>query len=340
MNFKNTGPAAAFVAAASIAIASSATAETLILSANVPPTHWASTEGLEPYMACVTDATKGDIDFSYYPTEQLATARESLNAVNGGIAQLSFLVPSVMTDRFPLNNIPMLPDMGDDVVAMTKAYRQLLNEGGPILEEFEGNRVKPLLLNMYPPYQIMSVGAPIKTVADFEGKKISVFGGAQSFTVKSLGAVPIEMGGADIYVALQQGTVDGNIYALPSAKSWKLNEVVKSISTNANFGGAAGVLAVDTKVWAGLSPTSQTSLVDCGIKIEAKLAKRADELARDLAGEFAEMGLEVYQFDDEAKANLSERLKGAAAEYLARLAERDLPGQQVYDAYRAALGKQ
>ena len=55
--------------AALIAMASSARAETLILSANVPPTHWASTEGLEPYMACVTDSTGGEVKFDYYPTE-------------------------------------------------------------------------------------------------------------------------------------------------------------------------------------------------------------------------------------------------------------------------------
>lgn len=339
MNMTQLGLAACLALTAPIAMASAGRAETLILSANVPPTHWASTDGLEPYMACVTDSSGGEIDFNYFPTEQLATARESLSAVNDGLAQVSFLVPSVLTDRFPLNNIPMLPDMGDDVVSMTKAYREVLSDGGPLSVEFEKNGVKPLLLNLYPPYQVMSVGDPIRTPADFEGKKISVFGGAQSFTVRALGAVPVELGGPDIYMALQQGTVDGNIYALPSADSWKLNEVTKSISTNANFGGAAGVLAIDTAVWDRLSPSSQAALVDCGLKVEASLAERADALAEELARKFAEEGMEVYEFTDEAKSALAERLKGAATEFISRLTDRGLPGQEVYDQYREALGK-
>ena len=94
--------------AALIAMASSARAETLILSANVPPTHWASTEGLEPYMACVTDSTGGEVKFDYYPTEQLATAIDEIELRTGLPATDPLTRPLAELVDMVLQAFPML----------------------------------------------------------------------------------------------------------------------------------------------------------------------------------------------------------------------------------------
>lgn len=314
-------------------------AETFIVSTNVPPAHWASTQGAEPWMACVKEATKGDIDFTYFPSGQIAGFFEALNAVNTGLAQIAYIVVSAQTDKMPLNAIPMLPEMGDTVVEMTAANRKALNGGGLLAQEFDKNRIHPLLINMFPPYQMLSRGAPFDTLASLQGKKISSGGGSLVVTLNALGANAIEMGSGDIYLAMQQGTLDGTMLALASIKPYKLEEVVKAMSGNGAFGSASGIWSIDTAVWEKLSPEHQKAMTDCGLKVEASIAKYADDLTATLKKEFAAQGINVYDYTPEAKAALSDKLRTAREEYIARLEARGLPAQQAYEEYLKVLGR-
>lgn len=83
-----------------------------------------------------------------------------------------------------------------------------------------------------------------------------------SFAVKSLGSVPVEMPVADLYMAMQQGTVDGVVLALASVKPYKLEEVAKSMTNNAHLGSTAGIWAMDLATWNKMSAANQKVLND------------------------------------------------------------------------------
>ena len=290
-------------------------------------------------MKCVKDVTKNGIDFNYFPSGQIAGFNQSLDAVNKGLAQISYIVVSAQTDKLPLNGIPLLPELGDSVVEMTNSYRKALDAGGPITDEFTKNRIRPLLINMFPAYQMISRSEPLDSLERLSGKKISSGGGSLIVTLKSVGTNAIEMVPTDIYLALQQGTIDGTMLALASVKPYKLQEVVKAMSTNGSFGSAAGIWSIDTGVWGKLSQGHQKALTDCGLKVEAELAQWVDKLTESLKAEFAASGIKMFQYTDAAKALIAQRLKAAREEYVSRIAARGLPAQKAYEDYLKVLGR-
>jgi TRAP-type transport system periplasmic protein len=332
--------AALSLVAGSLAGAPSAgAAEKFSLTVNVPPNHWLSTEGLEPFMGCVKEATKGDVDFSYFHSGQIASAQQALDAVNSGLVQVAYLVISLLSDKFPLNGISMLPNLGDSVTEMTNANRKVLEVSSPFRKEFTDNRVHPLLINMFPTYQVLSTGAPISTPSEFAGKKIRVSGGSLNFVASSVGATPISGPSSEAYLMLQQKVVDATLLALVSVQPYKLEEVTKSMSTNGPFGSATNMLVIDARIWSKLTPENQKALTDCGLKIEARLAQYLDEMTDKLQAQFAAEGMKMYEFTPQARADLEERLKGASDHYIARLQARGLPAREAYDMYLRALGR-
>jgi TRAP-type transport system periplasmic protein len=313
--------------------------EKLIITTNVPPQHWASTQGAEPFMACVKKATNGGIDFSYFPGGQLQNFNNSLDVVNNGLAQISYLVISALSGKMPINGIPLLPNMGSNVVEMTKAHRKVIDAEGPFKKEFADNKVRPLLINSFPAYQMILKSGQIESPKDFQGKKILSGGSTMSFAIKSLNSSPVEIPVADAYMAIQQGTVDGIVLALASVKPYKLEEVAKTMTTNAHLGSAAGIWAMDLPTWNKMSAANQKALNDCGLQTEEQIAKWVDDFTTKLQADLATSGVKFYTLSPEAKAAFGKNLMTAADDYVTRLAARGAPARAALDMYLKALGQ-
>ncbi len=319
--------------------ATAATAETLKLATNLPVGHSIVKFGIAPWMACVKERSKGELDFNFFPGGQIATAAASLDAINKGLVDLSMIVPSVLSDKIPLTGISMLPDMGDTSVEQVKAFRKVLDAGGPLADEFAANKAKVLLTAMLPPYQLVTKGAPLQTLDQMKGKKIRVAGGIMGLTVRSVGAVPVDIPAGDAYMAIQQGTADGAVFALSSVNSYKLQEIAKSMSGNGSFGASPAIVAMDTGVWAKLSPAKQAIFNDCTTKHDLELNQAMDQENEDLKKQFAAAGVTIYNFSPPVLAELRKRMEPVNKEYVTRIGARGVKSQEVYDAYRKALGK-
>jgi TRAP-type transport system periplasmic protein len=233
----------------------------------------------------------------------------------------------------------MLPELGDTVVEMTKGVRKAFDGNTLIAREFADNKIVPLMVNMFPPYQMISRGRPFTDLDSLRGKKITSGGGSLIVTLNALGANPIEMPAGDIYLSMQQGAIDGAMLALASVKPYKLEEVSKSMSSNGAFGSANGTWSIDSGVWAKLSPEHQKAMRDCGLKVEMQLAEWVDKWADTLKAEFKAKGVDVYEFSPASKKAISEKLALSRKDYVERLNKRGLPAQQALDEYMKILGR-
>ncbi|WP_417722636.1 TRAP transporter substrate-binding protein DctP [Salipiger sp.] len=332
MNRKNLTAGLLFAMMSSTA----AFAETLIVSTNNPPSHYAVTQGYEPFMECVTQKNVG-LDFNFFPSSQIVSAKASLDALNSNLVQISAVVTGTNSDKLPLANIAQLPNMGMTVRQMVDALNIVLADGGPMADELKANHMVPLFINMYPPYQLGLKTGKINSMEDFTSLKIRVNGGAPVFAVQSLNAVPVQMSAGDAYVGVQQGTIDGYMLALTSVDAYKLQEVTGSLTTNVNFSGGQVWVAMDDRYFDTLAPEKQQALLDCGQQIQKSLSEYTDAMSDELIKQFREEGVEMYEVSPELSAELDQVLQLAIDDYVNRLTELNLPAKEATEQYQAAL---
>ena len=331
--------ATAVVLSAYAASAAHAQTQTLKFSTAVAAGHPIVKFGIAPWMACVKEQTKGAVDFNFFPGGQIANNNNAVDAINKGLVEMAMIAISNATDKLPLAGITMLPDMGDTSLEMTKTFRKVLDAGGPLSDELSAAKLKAAWVGMLPAYQLVTKGAPIQTLDQIKGKKLRVTGGLMGLTVRAIGSVAVDIPAGDAYMAVQQGTVDGAVFALSSVQSYKLQEVAKSMSGNGSFGTGPIVFGMDLGVWDKLGAEKQAAFKTCGAKYETDMHVALDAENEQLKKDFTAAGVTIYNFSPEVKAELAKRLEGVNKEYVTRLAARGLKAQEVYDSYRKALGR-
>ena len=294
-------------------------------------------QAVENWMDCVEAADVGDLTLRYYPAGQLSGLPELLQSLQSGVADFAPVPVGYVSDQMPLNGVSMLPGLGSSAGDVIAAYSSAFKEG-PLAREYEANGVVPLWAMAFPPYQVVSMGDPIRTEADFAGKVLRSAGGSMNLAITSLGGSPAEIPSSDMYVALERGTADGTISAPASLKPYNVNELMKSISTNGAFGTFVNVFAVRKDRWDAFSPDEQAKLTDCAEGTQDFIGGLLDGENDALIAEFKEAGVDTYAFTDDEKAAIEERLEAVKDDWVDRLAARGLPAEEVLTDYTARFG--
>src|SRR5690606_3772031 len=133
---------------------------------------------------------------------------------------------------------------------------------------------------------------------------------------------------SDVYLSMQQGTVDGSMLSLASVKPYNLHEVMTSASFNGSFGVATGIWSIDRGVWDGLPAEQQAALRDCGLEVENRLAEWTDNWLADVRTELEGAGVTVFDYSPEELTVIEDHLREARQEYIDRLSARGLPAQE------------
>lgn len=330
------------LAAASSVLALSASAQTINMSVvtGSPPGHIISDGGVEPWMACVSDALDDRIHFDYFPSGQLVALRELQAGLESGIANAVPIPVGYASDRLPLNNVSMLPGLGTSAQEIISTYSRAIRENEAIAAEFEEINAVPIWAMGFPPYQIISTGPAMRTLADFSGRVVRSAGGTMTLSIQSLGAAPAEVTVADLYVSMERGVVDSTISGLQSVKPYNLQEIMQSVSTNGAFGTFTNVFSINGDFWAELPEDVQTVMSDCGRQVEQSIAARMDAESVTLAEEFAALGIDVFEFDEAGAAEINGQLAAVLDDWATRLEDRGLPAREVLEHYQAIMAEQ
>ncbi len=320
-------------------LASSANAAKLTFAEGFPLIHPNSVNGIQPWLKCVKERSKGSITIDHFPGGQVVKYKDSLDAINDGLTQISALVIGYLSEAFPVNGIVLLPDMGIKATESAKAWRATVDANGAMAAEYKKNGVHPLFYMPLPASQILSVGEPIDTLEKFKDVKLRVGGGTNILVANSLGAVPVNMPSSDMYVAMQRNTVDAAIFGLTSAKGLSLNEVMGSMSTNGAFGIGATAVTIDEKTYQSLSDDDRKILDECGQYAEDNLVSFLDAANESIKAEFAGKGIKVYEFAPDELNKISKIISKVGHEYVERLTERNPGIRDAFDAFKKSLGK-
>ncbi|WP_420392234.1 TRAP transporter substrate-binding protein DctP [Acuticoccus sp.] len=335
-----TPPLNALVAVPLILAAGTAAAQevTLRVADTFPSGHYIAQNLTQVWMDRVRELSDERVDFTYFGAGQLGKIPEMLDLVESGVVDVAYVPPSSYAERIPLTGVAELPGFFTDAATGTAAFNDLL--ASDLIEgEFEGYAVTPLFGALLPQYQVAVAGEPIDSAEKFQDVRLRTPGGVLELAADELGALAVPMGGPEMYTAFQRGTVDATLNAYGSMESYKLNEVLRSVSTNGSFGTFGMIYVIDDDVLAGLPQDIQDILLQAGEEAARSFADWVDGNEREVAARFAEGGITTYEIPQQVVDAWNVKLGNVADLWASRLDERGLEGSAAVEAWRASLAE-
>jgi TRAP-type C4-dicarboxylate transport system substrate-binding protein len=242
-------------------------------------------------------AIKDDFDFEPYwgntlfkqGTELVALQRDNLDLCNLAPADISKQIPawSLLTSAFLFRDADHMvktfkSDVGKQFIKMAKDQLGIQI----ITPVYFGSRS----VNLKPDKKI-------NTPADMAGIKLRMPPGEfWQFLGESLGANPTPVAYAELYTALQTGTVDGQDNPVVASKLMKFDEVTTQFVLTKHVI-AYDVMAIRSKIWDQLKPAQQAKFQAAADQMSAENIKRFDSKETETLDYFKKEGKKVYTPD-------------------------------------------
>ena len=304
-----------------------------------PASHWISVQITRHMMARATEMTQGEVEFEYYPAEQLGKAKDLLSLTASGVADIAYVAPAFVGDRMPLSVVGELPlpTRSGSACPVTMAYWKIAQPGGLLDRlEFAPNGVRLLFTIVLPPYQLSTKRA-FASLADVAGMKVRTSGAPKELALRQLGAVPVQIPSPEINEAMSRGTVDGALMPIGSIPSYGLDTIVKYFTVGENFGSFVANYVIAERKWKTLPPSVQQTLTALGPELSRLGCETADREEEANIRKLQQAGAVVVSLPagDEAKLRAMQDAVGAAwAEGLDR---RGRPASEILKAFTDAM---
>jgi tripartite ATP-independent transporter DctP family solute receptor len=198
------------------------------------------------------EAELGDaIEIEYFDNAQLGDEFVHLEQIRAGAIDVTPIGSDAvqLDSKWAVFDIPFLFSSLEQVHALVD---------GPIGDEMKASMrenagIEVLGLGELGFRHITNNVRPIVVPADLQGLKMRVPGSeSRLLAFEMLGASPITMSTSELYLAFQQGVVDGHENALSSVKAWSYFEVQDYLSLSGHVYTAI-TLAMNGDRWDGLS---------------------------------------------------------------------------------------
>ncbi|MCD8350310.1 MAG: DctP family TRAP transporter solute-binding subunit [Planctomycetaceae bacterium] len=271
----------------------------------------------------VEEKTEGRYKVSIYPNEQLSGGDmvKGVEQLFTGVTDLDIHSTINMTGFEPKLNVVNMPWI------FPKGYESVdeIIYNGPglkmITDLIEAKGAVVLGLGEVGFRQLTNNRRPVNTVEDMQQLKIRVPAIKMYVdSLKEFGADPTAMNFAEVFTALQQGTIDGQENPLDTIRSGKIQEVQKYCALwNWSYDPIA--LSVSTKTWRRLSDEDKAIFKEAG-QAACKLQKEtARTLDAQIVDEFKAAGVEFTTPDAEAIAGFKKAAGPVYASYRERVTD-------------------
>lgn len=172
--------------------------------------------------------TDGRLQIKIYPPGAMCGPKDIVNYLEKGAFDVAVTYGGYYTGIIPEAYLETGLPMGHQ--SYDEVWDAMYNRGlGEIISEaYSEHNIKwyPTAADVY--YHFLTT-FPVNTLEDIEGKKLRAAGVFGKY-VQALGGSPTMVPGAEMYMALKLGTVDGAIYGYSGIQDIKLHEVVDYIT--------------------------------------------------------------------------------------------------------------
>lgn len=248
---KKSAAAVAGLALMALAAPQDASAEktwTLKFQHSYPPTLAFYNKTGSNFLKYIEENSNGRIKFEVFDVGAIASVAGMLEATHLGILDMHQSWGSFYVGDVPEADVETgLPLAWDEAYEVYDAYYQ--RGLAEVIDEAYGSRFNvkhfPAIISMQ--YGLATT-KPISGLEDLKGMKIRALG-AYGDLVQSLGGSATVLPGAELYTALQLGTIDGLVYGAEAMVAQGLETFLKSMIVKPNFNAGAGQWLVNKDIW-------------------------------------------------------------------------------------------
>lgn len=299
--------AAAAVALLVVAPAGAQTEPVVLRFAHEAPETAIKGQTAERFSELVAEYSEGTLKVEVYPGAQLLPTTEEVRAAIRG--QVDIIAPqtSYFSSLDPAFDVFYQPLLFDNV---DQAFSTVAGEfGRNLLDRLDRVGLMGLGIWHDGPGYLFVKGDPVVEPADLEGRKIRVFPSAPlEEGVRAVGATPISMPAPEVFLALQQGVVEGVVTTPTYAAPAQWYEALDSMTRLMMFIGGYGVV-INQDSWEKLSAEHQDVLMRAMSDAEEWNYNFARENLENAEQTLAEQGLEIVDVTPEQLSAWQEEME-------------------------------
>jgi len=301
--------------------------------ANFPPAPTFPCVQMERWKTEVEKRTGGKVAIQTFPGSTLLDAKNMMDGVIAGTADIGCLCMAYQPGRFLVTNATSLPLNFANAKVASLVLWDLYLKYKP--EEF--SKVKALTMFACAPSNIMSK-KPVKTMADIKGLPLRASGGAAEI-LKAWEANVVGMPQSDVPEALQKGVIQGQFSSLEVMKDFKYAETCKYVTmTNTVIYPFAVVMNMDS--WKKL-PKDVQKVMDDMAKEQSEWTGVYMDNQVNVAMDWSKktQKVEVIQLSAQDKAQMNKLLEPITKKWIEDAKAKGLPAEAILSDIKASAKK-
>ncbi len=170
--------------------------------------------------------SKGRIEVQVFPNSSLMPSRQEVSGAIQGQVQMILPFVSFYESIAPSAGVFTMPTLFRDYDHLDKSVAGAV--GKAVYAELESKGLKPIAFWHETPTYVFTSKKDVSALDDLKGLKIRIYpSAALENTLRRFGANPTVVPGSEVYLALQNGTVDGAVTTPSFAQSLKLTDTLK-----------------------------------------------------------------------------------------------------------------
>jgi TRAP-type C4-dicarboxylate transport system substrate-binding protein len=317
-----------------VTAASGANAEILRLSSFEPPVAHVTKNILTPWAADVNAASGGELDIQIFPGGTLGrNPAQQLKLVEDGVADIAWVIPGYTPGRFNEGTVAELPFLVPSATIGSDAMWDLYEQG--VLSGDYAN-FKMIGIMTSSPNGFAST-ASITAPGDLKGLNVRAPGPVMLSAISALDAVPVGgITGPTMAEAINRGLIDGTFVQFGAIETFRVDEVIKTY-VDLPLGATPMLIVMNKAKYDSLSDTARAAIdANSGAAFSQRFGASFDEnVAEARARILGKYDIDLVTPDAALAAQWQDAVSVATTDWIADTEN----GQQIYDAFKAALAK-
>ena len=169
---------------------------------------------------------------------------------------------------------------------------------------------------------------PLATIDDLKGMKIRAAGDTAKI-VTAMGAMAVSVPMGDIYEGFQRGVVEGVIFPAEALKGWRFGDLIRGLQDNDGIAYPSALSCDEQREMEFLARGhSENTMEEIDEEWIEKTGKTWEEMTREGVEYGLSKGMKVFKISPEEVAITKEKMKPVLADYVKRMKDMGLPGEE------------